>query len=58
MRRIALITLGAAVAVTPALAGVLGNASFAERLPVRAPSSATSTPSPSATSDDPATHDG
>ena len=63
MKRIALITVGAAVAVTPALVGVLGNASFAERLPVRAPSSATSsaspsaTPSSSATSDDPASHD-
>ena len=40
MRRITLVTLGAAVAVTPALIGVLGNASFAERLPVRAPVSA------------------
>jgi len=57
MRRIALITVGAAVAVIPALAGVLGNASFAERLPVPSPTTVTSSPSASATPDDPATHD-
>ncbi|NHA68310.1 hypothetical protein [Phycicoccus flavus] len=61
MRRIALFALGAAVAVTPALVGLVGNASFAQRLPVRPPAAVAATPTPTTptptTSDDPVTHD-
>ena len=46
MRRIALVTLALVVATVPALFGLLGNASFAQRLPLRSP---TSTSAPSAT---------
>ena len=56
MRRL-LIVLAAGLAVTvPALVGLLGNASFAQRLPVRAPAATapvTATPSPSHTASEP-----
>ena len=66
MRRALIILVGTGIAAIPAAMGLFGNASFAERLPVKVPA-AVSTASPhaepgddkSATSgsDDPATHD-
>ena len=48
MRRIVIVLAALAVAVVPAVAGLFGNASFAQRLPLRSPaSSASSTATPS-----------
>ncbi len=43
MRRAIIILIGAGIAAVPAAVGLVGNASFAERLPVRVPASVTVT---------------